>query len=599
MNQDSTPLPLEQHSIDAAVTRIIRAKLGAGIPLTLPIVSNSMAPLLVRGDTIEVVSLESHTPAPGEVVIFRARGKFFVHRLIRMETDTCLTRGDTRAAPDYPIPTVWIVGTLRARIRNGERLDFRATLLSPESPRIQQREWIRRLRLRSFHLLTDTVVRACNAPLIRSCALQRYRSIVALLPGRLDNDARYSLYIKGSVALGEIEPGVSDIDPLLVHSDVEPGRVPRLHRDLSAALSSGILHRRLIGGMFICSERFFRFYLSYGGIRALGSREWMHLAGPERRTGAHRVQEAGLLHSLFREFFGSYAGAYKELCSFVAKPRISVWLRLERRLLDVVAFAACLSNPASAWSDYTASRIEKFNAFGNERLSSAAVSLQANLRQRRTPSPQGAVSSFVATSTAAIEAVLESSFCRPFFEASPQVPQNGWSHLWAESFLLRALPQESWQAELEKHFETPGCMWLSPPLPKRLSDCAPFIRPLGAALLGAQFPEHRLDLIRCECADYGALFAASFRPSLSSQFVRFGAYFALLESVLLEPNVDPEKLFDSSRIDQKLREVLSPNLERLKENKNFGGWVEIEKLAPLFLQAQERCILLLQTAEQA
>ena len=72
---------------------LVEERLAAGERVKIPLVGTSMQPTLVEGDLLFLESPKS-SPKVGDVVLFRYRGRHLLHRIVAIEGDRYITRGD-------------------------------------------------------------------------------------------------------------------------------------------------------------------------------------------------------------------------------------------------------------------------------------------------------------------------------------------------------------------------------------------------------------------------------------------------------------------------------------------------------------------------
>lgn len=106
------------------IADLLRRALAGGQQPWLTITSNSMLPLLARGDQIQLAACSAETLPPGEIIVVVAADALLAHRYWRSVTQggqTCLiTRGDRPLSPDPPWPAAACLGRVVAR-RRGTR----------------------------------------------------------------------------------------------------------------------------------------------------------------------------------------------------------------------------------------------------------------------------------------------------------------------------------------------------------------------------------------------------------------------------------------------------------------------------------------------
>ena len=148
-------------------------------PLRLPVVSDSMRPLLRAGDWIFV---EAVTPALlqlGDIVVAQRGAELITHRLVARDGTGWWTHGDNTRVLDHVLPAEEIVGRVSAIERGAQRLDLRARHWQTAN------RWIGRIdraKLRVFQAGRAMPYRTARrlAPLVAWPFQVMLRSVVAL-----------------------------------------------------------------------------------------------------------------------------------------------------------------------------------------------------------------------------------------------------------------------------------------------------------------------------------------------------------------------------------------------------------------------------------
>jgi signal peptidase I len=89
--------------------------------LHLQVHGESMLPALWPGDVVEIASCSLEDLRPGEIVLARREGRFFLHRLVGRFTDPgtrsgFLLRGDSMPGPDPQFPVEALLGRLVQKV---------------------------------------------------------------------------------------------------------------------------------------------------------------------------------------------------------------------------------------------------------------------------------------------------------------------------------------------------------------------------------------------------------------------------------------------------------------------------------------------------
>jgi signal peptidase I len=78
------------------------------------VISNSMFPLIQKGDWVEVKKLTGEDCfLVGEIVLYRKANEFILHRITHIDQDVVLVKGDHNKLPDPPINKGEVIGRLK------------------------------------------------------------------------------------------------------------------------------------------------------------------------------------------------------------------------------------------------------------------------------------------------------------------------------------------------------------------------------------------------------------------------------------------------------------------------------------------------------
>lgn len=115
-----SPLPQE-----TTIAVALEAWEQAGTQHWVPIEGQSMRPLLRAGDSV-LVAHRRDGIRPGDVVVFRHKGRLVAHRVLRIADGNggrvLITKGDSVRRSDAPVPAQEIVGRVVAIQRDGRRI---------------------------------------------------------------------------------------------------------------------------------------------------------------------------------------------------------------------------------------------------------------------------------------------------------------------------------------------------------------------------------------------------------------------------------------------------------------------------------------------
>ena len=72
--------------------------------------SNSMWPILEKGDLILVKGVKKDDIKIGDIIVYRVEDGFIIHRVIKLKDKTLITKGDANTNSDAPIQYEKVVG---------------------------------------------------------------------------------------------------------------------------------------------------------------------------------------------------------------------------------------------------------------------------------------------------------------------------------------------------------------------------------------------------------------------------------------------------------------------------------------------------------
>lgn len=110
----------------AEIVATIRASLERGEAVKIKITSDSMLPLIKKGDFISIVNKSVDSVEVGAIITFVRDGVLFTHRVIQKDLDNgiVLTKGDHLKDCDPPTTPQNIIGIVVSRNRENDFLDF-------------------------------------------------------------------------------------------------------------------------------------------------------------------------------------------------------------------------------------------------------------------------------------------------------------------------------------------------------------------------------------------------------------------------------------------------------------------------------------------
>lgn len=102
---------------------ILKETLASGGPVHLNVISQSMSPLLITGDTVIVEHGAKNNYQAGDIIVFENYQSLFTHRLLAKQKDHWLTKGDNALKLDPPLKPDLVLGRVCAIQKKGLSLE--------------------------------------------------------------------------------------------------------------------------------------------------------------------------------------------------------------------------------------------------------------------------------------------------------------------------------------------------------------------------------------------------------------------------------------------------------------------------------------------
>lgn len=83
----------------------------------------SMLPAIWPGDVLTIRRQTLDRLEPGQIALFHREGRLTAHRVVRIEADSLVTRGDCVPCVDRPVRASEVVGQVEAIRRNGRAIE--------------------------------------------------------------------------------------------------------------------------------------------------------------------------------------------------------------------------------------------------------------------------------------------------------------------------------------------------------------------------------------------------------------------------------------------------------------------------------------------
>ena len=88
------------------------------------ITSGSMWPVLNEGDLVFIEGVAREQLQVGNIVVWRNENGFTIHRVVKLEIDTLITKGDANFSEDEPVKYADVVGRVHQFLGRDARLPY-------------------------------------------------------------------------------------------------------------------------------------------------------------------------------------------------------------------------------------------------------------------------------------------------------------------------------------------------------------------------------------------------------------------------------------------------------------------------------------------
>ncbi|RMG89235.1 MAG: hypothetical protein D6706_21730 [Chloroflexi bacterium] len=123
----------------SVLANMLRESMAKGMSPSLIVFSNSMSPLLRRGDQVWLTSINENELQPGDIVTVVAPEELLTHRFYGFRDNCLITGGDRSLGFDAPWPKEALLGKVVACQHNGR---FLSLLIPPGRQLAQYLGWL-------------------------------------------------------------------------------------------------------------------------------------------------------------------------------------------------------------------------------------------------------------------------------------------------------------------------------------------------------------------------------------------------------------------------------------------------------------------------
>ena len=187
------------------IKEIYIEKLNEGYDVTLLISSTSMSPTIPAGSLVSVRADKKYRP--GDIVVISDRDGFYVHRIIKINNEFVVTKGDNNISADTACTTDKIIGRIIG--------------INGLAAKIQNRYYIVLIKIRQIFLyafvkLKNLIFKFNDNLFLKYFLLILYKLQILYLKIIFKKEKDFNIYLRGSAVSGSLRPGISDIDFVVI-----------------------------------------------------------------------------------------------------------------------------------------------------------------------------------------------------------------------------------------------------------------------------------------------------------------------------------------------------------------------------------------------
>jgi signal peptidase I len=113
-----------QHTYEEPILASLKEALSAGLSPRLTVISESMSPLLTKGDIAVVTPWDPSKGQVGDIIVFENDCELTTHRVIICRGHTVLTRGDNAVKADPVLEGDHILGSVKEIHKSSQMIDL-------------------------------------------------------------------------------------------------------------------------------------------------------------------------------------------------------------------------------------------------------------------------------------------------------------------------------------------------------------------------------------------------------------------------------------------------------------------------------------------
>lgn len=187
------------------INEIYTEKLDLGLTVNMAVSTNSMYPTIISGSIIEIKKFDEYKV--GDVIILETSNGFLVHRIIKINKNAVVTKGDNNINEDECYQVADIRGKV-IRVNGNNRGLYDYFNLAKNK--------IKNFFRFFFIKIKNLVFEYSNNFMVSYLLLAIYKIQILLIRNYFKIFESSNLYIRGSAAIGKLKPGLSDIDFVLL-----------------------------------------------------------------------------------------------------------------------------------------------------------------------------------------------------------------------------------------------------------------------------------------------------------------------------------------------------------------------------------------------
>ena len=124
------------------VSKLVDSDLSYGDQICFQVTSNSMHPIINKGDSVIAEVISGRDVQCGDIVVVKRKDDFLAHRAILHNKNGWLIKGDNNTIPDHLVPITDIIGRVTKVKKNNHEVNLESRKWKAINPYLAKLGWL-------------------------------------------------------------------------------------------------------------------------------------------------------------------------------------------------------------------------------------------------------------------------------------------------------------------------------------------------------------------------------------------------------------------------------------------------------------------------